>query len=121
MRLSLLSQAEPNDPTSYDSLDKPDTDRVPVLTGNCFHALEPPPCPVGAVASRSSLRFLFSLLESTAVFRDLSSLEDQVAAKSKSKSRKTTASRAKVKTLSVKKGSADRVKGGSIPGPEELK
>jgi hypothetical protein len=48
-------------------------------------------------------------------------LEDQVATKTKSKSRKTTASRAKVKTLSVKKGSADRVKGGSIPGPEELK
>ena len=44
-----------------------------------------------------------------------------MAAKSKSKTRKITASRAKVKTLSVKKGNADRVKGGMVPGPEELK
>jgi hypothetical protein len=44
-----------------------------------------------------------------------------MAEKGKAKSRKTTASRAKVKILSIRKTRADRVKGGMVPGPEELK
>jgi hypothetical protein len=43
-----------------------------------------------------------------------------MAEKGKSKSRKTSASKAKVKSLSVRKGHADRVKGGMVPGPEDL-
>lgn len=43
-----------------------------------------------------------------------------MATKAKSKSKKASASKSKIKSLSVRKDSADKVKGGMVPGPEDL-
>lgn len=44
-----------------------------------------------------------------------------MAGKSKPKSKKTAAAKMKLKNLDVRKGHADKVKGGMVPGPEDLK
>jgi hypothetical protein len=43
-----------------------------------------------------------------------------MATKAKAKSKKA-GSKSAVKSLSVRKGSADKVKGGMVPGPEDLR
>ena len=44
-----------------------------------------------------------------------------MATKAKAKSKKAAGSKSAVKSLSVRKGSADKVKGGMLPGPEDLR
>ena len=44
-----------------------------------------------------------------------------MATKAKSKSKKAGGSKSAMKSLTVRKSSADKVKGGATPGPEDLR